>query len=116
LAALRRLVIEWVMREKGAVVVTPAGEVSRSAAIAEAAFRVRPSILHGTAEELGEWARIFRSGESGRRGLRGRFRRLRSVVVTDRGNLDPGVLAFYFNLGAVVHEGVVAEILAADRL
>ena len=96
-----RIVIEWAVRSAAAIVVAPSPEMR-----AATAFWVRPTIIHGHADELSEWPGVFRAGEGSERGLRSRFKRLRYVVV-ESGALDAGAEAFYAGLGAhIVRLGV----------
>lgn len=91
-----RVVVEWAVRSAAAIVVAPSPEMT-----AATAFWVRPTILHGRADELSAWPDVFRAGEGSDRGLRARFKRLRHVVVGG-GALEAGAEAFYTGLGARV--------------
>jgi hypothetical protein len=92
-----RIVIEWAVRTAAAIVVAPSPE-----ALAETVFWVRPTVIHGSADELRAWPTLFRAGESRQRGLRSRFRRLRQVIVGGGERLDGETEAFYVDLGAEV--------------
>lgn len=92
-----RIVIEWAVHTAAAIVVAPSSE-----ALAATVFWARPTVIHGSADELGAWPTLFRAGESRQRGLRSRFRRLRRVIVGGGERLDGETEAFYVGLGAEV--------------
>jgi hypothetical protein len=92
-----RIVVEWAVRA-GAALVVP----SNAEELAAAAFWARPTLLHGSAEELAEWSQLFRAGETGEHGLKSRFRRLRAIIVCGTSSLDRETTSFYTGLGAEV--------------
>jgi hypothetical protein len=113
--ANERLLVEWAVWRAAAVIVLTGREAS-AGAIARAAFELRPSILHGSARELAEWAREFRRAEGSDRGIRKRFAALQWVVVT--GQEEPGLAAtsFYTGLGAAILAFDEAWLFESDRL
>ena len=92
-----RVIVEWAICAGAALVVPSSAEE-----LAAAAFWARPTVLHGSSEELAEWSRLFGAGEPRGHGLKSRFRRLRTVAVCGASSLERETMSFYTSLGAQV--------------
>jgi hypothetical protein len=113
--ASERLLVEWAVYRAAAVIIPTAGLVSVGD-LGRAVFELRPSILHGSARELAEWAATFELAEGGRRAARKRFASLRWVIVTGPEQLRHPVTSFYTQLGAAVVTFEDAWLFECDRL
>lgn len=110
-----RLLVEWAVRRAAAVII-PTGGVAAVGDLGRAAFELRPSLLHGSARDLAEWAANFERAEGSERGVRKRFAALRWVIVTGSEELRHSVTSFYARLGATVVSFDDVWLLEGDRL
>jgi hypothetical protein len=89
-APWERLIVEWAIGAAAVLIVE-----SDPAQAAGTAFWARPSMIHGPAARLDAWTAAFAGAESGSRGRRRRFGRVRALVCCDEGPLDQATVGFW---------------------